>query len=186
MVMISGSMPKVWEPQVFPVRPKPQITSSAIKQDIVLLEQCLELFPIARPAAPPRRRRPCTGSPIKAAMVSGPSSRISASVSAMTRSTKAASLSPSSAPAVEVRDRAPLRNRGLIGQVEAGLHISQMGQARGRHGDPVVGAHTAYDFFLFRSLYGVVIVPHHLDRGVVGFRAGVREEHLRHGYRAPA
>ena len=30
MVMMSGLMPKVWQPNMLPVRPKPQITSSAM------------------------------------------------------------------------------------------------------------------------------------------------------------
>src|SRR3546814_3962532 len=67
----------------------------------------------------------------------------------------------------DVRDR----------NVEVGLHVGHRGQAGGGDGDAVIALDAADDLLLLRPAQRVVVVPHHLDRGVVGLGAGVGEEH---------
>ncbi|MCY1530296.1 hypothetical protein D9M68_654770 [compost metagenome] len=68
-------------------------------------------------------------------------------------------------------------------QVEAALVAGQAGQAGAGHGDAVVAVDPADELLLGWFAEGVVQVPDHLDHGVVGFGAGVGEEHLAHRHR---
>ena len=73
--MMSGRIPNVWDPHMLPVRPKPQITSSATNSMSCSDVTCCTFskYPFGGTRTPPA---PMTGSAIIAATVSGPSSRI--------------------------------------------------------------------------------------------------------------
>jgi len=59
----------------------------------------------------------------------------------------------------------------------------QAAEAGRRHRHAVVGALARQDLLLAGLADGVVVVPDHLHRAVVGFRARVGEEHPGHGHR---
>jgi hypothetical protein len=65
-------------------------------------------------------------------------------------------------------------------QVEGAVVVGQPGQAARGHGDAVIALQPRHDLLLVRAAQRIVHVPHHLDDGVVGLRARVGEEHLRH------
>ena len=68
-------------------------------------------------------------------------------------------------------------------QIEIVVERRQAGERGGRHGDAVIGLHAGNDLFLLRTAQRVVEIPDHLDRGIVGFRAGIAEIGLRHRHR---
>ena len=58
------------------------------------------------------------------------------------------------------------------------MHVRQAGKARGGNCRTVVRAMPADNRFLFRFAFQVPVIPDHLDRGIVGFRARPGEEYL--------
>ena len=93
---MSGFRSKVSLPQRFPVRPKPQITSSATNSMSYFFSTAwiFSKYVAGGTITPPA---PCTGSAKKAAQVSGPSARIRLSRLSAMRVENASSLSPASA-----------------------------------------------------------------------------------------
>ncbi|CFT88620.1 Uncharacterised protein [Bordetella pertussis] len=91
--MMSGSMSKTCEPKRWPRRPKPVMTSSAMTRMSYLRHTAWIFCQYVRGGTmtPPA---PMTGSPMKAATVSGPSRRIMASSSPAMRVAKSSSVSP--------------------------------------------------------------------------------------------
>ena len=66
------------------------------------------------------------------------------------------------------------------GQVEAVVKVRQPGQRGCSDADPVIRLGTRDDLLLRRPAEGVVVVAHHLDRGVVRVGAAGAEEDARH------
>ena len=114
---------------------------------------------------------------MKAAMVSGPSSRITASASASSRARELRLALSGLALAVEVRTGQV--SHGNRRQIEIAVVVGQPREAAGRHRDAVIAPLARQELFLPRPSERVVVVPDQLDDGVVGFRAGVGEEHAR-------
>ncbi len=81
----------------------------------------------------------------------------------------------------------PVRRRGVADegewQVEARVIAAQARQARGRDRHAVVAAVAGDDLLLGGPVADVVVIPDELDLRVVGVRARIAEEHLRHGHR---
>ena len=125
---------------------------------------------------------PWIGSAMKAAIVSAPCSWISFSRLAAQRLAKSSSLSPGQRVAVIVRAIGVDESVGYR-QVEVPLIDRDARQAGGGDGDAVIAAHAADDLLLLRPAEGVVVVPDHLDDGVVGLRAGIAEEDVGHRHR---
>ena len=71
----------------------------------------------------------------------------------------------------------------LDGQVEIVVNGRQPRQAAGGDGNSVIGPVAGDDLLFLRSPEGVVVVPDQLDRQIVGFRARIGEQHLRHRHR---
>ena len=68
-------------------------------------------------------------------------------------------------------------------QVEVAVVGVEPAEAGGGHRHPVVGPLAGDDLFLGRLADGVVVVPDHLHRAVVGLGTRVGEEHPRHRHR---
>ena len=172
---MSGSRPNTCVPKALAQAAEAGDDLVDDEQDVVLLQDRLHALEVAR-----RRDDHAAGALHRLGDEGGDgvgafAARSASSSSCARRSTNCASLSPGSAAAVEVR-RADAQDAGQR-QVEVLVHRGQARHRRRRRGDAVVALLARDDLLLQRPAAGVVVVAHQLERGVVGLRARVGEQH---------
>ena len=160
---------------MLPVRPKPQMTSSATNTMSYFLQDRLDLRRNSRAAGRSRRRHPAPARRRRPATVSGPSARIRSSSSLASRVDELGLGLAGQAVAIEVRRR-DVAEAVHHRQVEAVGGIGERaGQVAGGDGDAVIGALPRDDLLLLGQAARVVVVPDQLDRGVDRLGAGIDE-----------
>ncbi len=168
MVIRSGSMPYTCEPKAAPRRPKPHTTSSAMSRMSYFRSTfwISSQYPAGGGMMPPV---PSTGSPMKAAMVSGPSRVISPS-SFLAQMRGELALVDARFRVPEVMRRHRVQHRPLR-QVERVVVVVEAGEAARHDGAAVIAAPARDDLLLVRAPEDVVVVPDDLELGLVGIRA---------------